>query len=235
MTIEIKTFIPSITWREIPKARRERIREFLKRLATEIRAGKTASRQLQSANDRKLELPDAIELGAASARASYAYDLFRHLHTLCSIARGKTLEQIENPKTRKSTTPELKDWMLSYCDQILTGETRLYIVMNPALTSGQKMAQAIHAAIAFHDLQTPWSNETVIVKDATIDPPYMNHRSQLPGYNLWQAWLQAAQDPAKGEYAHFIDSDLPEELKPAAFALWGPYASSLLGILPLSN
>jgi hypothetical protein len=219
-------------WKDIPSSRRIRIREYLRRLAAELRAGKIASRQLQSAHDRKAELPNRAELEAASVRLSRAYVFYRHLHVVSSLSRGKTLDQIE--KVRNSNTPALNADLLAFATSVLLGNVKLHVILHPSLTNGQKLAQTAHAVTAFMDLKTPWDNDTIIVKVASLDPAWVSKWAKdQPGYSAWKLWCETAQRNL-GEYADFIDPDLPEALRPAAFAFWGPSAEQLFSILPLA-
>ena len=251
MSTETSSPNTQISWKDIPRARRIAIKEYLKTLSLNMRIYREASRKLRSAIDRKedpkalmlpgfskhplaewMEIPDGPHKGLrfkalnadkfCQSFSPYdmerAYNTYRHLHVACSMARGKSLEQIEPPSKdgcRRASTPARDPATLKWAQSVLEGSAKLYVIVRPELTSGQRTAQAVHAVQAFTEKYPycPWQNGTIIIKAADYKEDARRKRS-------FESLVGAASTCEM--YATYTDSDLPAEMSPSAFVCYGP-------------
>ena len=149
-----------------------------------------------------------IKLLMDSINIDSVYSLYRHLHVATSMARGKTLLQIEPVcKDGKHKCPSLDPEMLAWANSVLLGKAPLTVVVHPSLTPGQRIAQAVHAVVAFQHKfpSVPWLNDTILIKTSDLDQfEYLRRKST---YII-------------GVSEHYSDVDLP--LGITAFAYYGP-------------
>ena len=87
---------------------------------------------------------------------------YRHYHVAYCLLRGRTLEQIEQPKHASKLDMEYISWIQRAA--LPSSNEKLYIIVDETLTPSQQAVQAGHAVAAFlkKNPATLWNNGTLV-------------------------------------------------------------------------
>lgn len=243
---EIVTPTQSVSWKEIPADRRKAFREYTKTLMNEIRLVKKTQRIFYSSISkgipapeytlapkhplaRRVTLPDLKSVMAVptqelldNTNLPKLCKLARHLHVAASLARGKSMEQIEplNKEGKHNENYEALDSsLMDWANSALLGEAKLFVVVRPELNPGQRCAQTAHAVTEFLMAHPycPWLNGTIIIKTA----PSNSREGARGTFSTFES-AHTGCSVASGLFKDYTDSDITIFEGPSAFVYYGP-------------
>jgi hypothetical protein len=175
-----------------------KMKQELKELARQIKSGKSQRKNKDIAQNGCVP-------GLLNLRITY-----RHKHVAYCLARGRKLEQCDRGARLNMTWV---NWVVESMNP--ESKKKLYVVVNEKLSSSQQAVQGGHALAEFlrRNPHTQWSNGHLI---------YLKRQPDYAG-NLRAYWHLTS---GANEYAEFTEPDLDNKI--TAFAVFGPYAETLL-------
>lgn len=151
---------------------------------------------------------------------------FRYKHIAYCMLRGRTYEQIEQPKN------PLKDFELKEIKRLMTLEAKMYIVVDGGLSYGQKVVQAVHAATEYlkkYGVAQPRWNNSIIIKEspASVQRAYWDR-----GMHKWKHKMYTGSGLTL-DHVVFKEPDMKDRETALAFIESDEYVPTDVKNLPL--